>query len=96
LREGTLKMSATFYALGRVGDPEWMVGYIHENILHWEMSRPKFEQVISGQAGKHCETCTCSEQSTDGYVIEDAEGTRYTKMEFAMVILTGISGEVRQ
>jgi hypothetical protein len=81
----------SYYALGRSGDPTWWIGALHDGRFIWAMPRGRFELVISGQAGKHCESCTCSDQSADGSVIEDDQGTRYTRTGFMGVLLSATS-----
>jgi hypothetical protein len=88
-------LTATFYRLGQVGSADDMVGYLDEHgLFHWEMPRTRFELVITGQAGRHCDTCQCERAQTDGAVIEDTDCNRYTLMQFAMY-LASTRGEIR-
>jgi hypothetical protein len=88
--------ATNYYAIGRAGDPDWWVGSMDDaGVFHWAMAREKFERVLAGNVGKHCETCRCDEQSADGSVIEDLVGTLYTRMQFVLGVMASMTGETR-
>ncbi len=89
-------MSTNYYATGHGGDddPQFHVGRFSNGTFTWAMSRPRLETVLAGLAEKHCATCTCGDDDSppaEKAVIEDEDGTTFTRMGFMSLLIDATS-----